>query len=372
MKIGFTGDFFVNGRVEEEVKKETWQSLFSEIQPKFSENDFNIIDLESPITNSDATIKKTGPNLKMPIGSTQILKFLNCSLVATANNHFYDFGREGLLETFQNLKKTNIDWVGSGENPEEASKSKTLYKEGLKVGIINICENEWTTVSDNRSGCHGLDPVGNYYTIKEAIKTHDHVVLIYHGGHEHYPLPSPRIKQLFRYYVDLGVSAVVSHHTHVFSGFEVYKGAPIFYSLGNFCFDRSSERDSGWNYGLFLTLSFHSNKNVEFEYTFFEQNNLKPGVYLLRDEKLEIKRRELQSLNELIADDPLLLAEFDNYVKKQKSLFDFWIEPYPSKLFKVFSKRILPSFITKAKKRLFLNLIRCESHRDIFMGILKK
>ena len=52
--------------------------------------------------------------------------------------------------------------------------------------------------------------------------------LILHGGIEHYQLPSPRMKKWYRHIIDLGASAIVNHHQHCFSGYELYNGKPIF------------------------------------------------------------------------------------------------------------------------------------------------
>jgi len=37
--------------------------------------------------------------------------------------------------------------------------------------------------------------------------------------------------------IDAGADMILGHHPHVIKGIEVYKGKPIFYSMGNFAFD---------------------------------------------------------------------------------------------------------------------------------------
>jgi hypothetical protein len=41
-------------------------------------------------------------------------------------------------------------------------------------------------------------------------------------------------------YAELGVDAIIGHHSHVMQGHEHYQGCEIFYSLGNFVFDVDS------------------------------------------------------------------------------------------------------------------------------------
>jgi poly-gamma-glutamate synthesis protein (capsule biosynthesis protein) len=43
--------------------------------------------------------------------------------------------------------------------------------------------------------------------------------------------------ETYRFFIEAGADAVVNHHQHCICGYEVYKGKPIFYGLGNFCFD---------------------------------------------------------------------------------------------------------------------------------------
>ena len=69
--------------------------------------------------------------------------------------------------------------------------------------------------------------------------------MIVHGGHECYNLPSPRMQKQYLFYADQGADIVVGHHTHCISGYEVYKGVPIYYSLGNFCLPRITLMMSG-------------------------------------------------------------------------------------------------------------------------------
>ena len=96
---------------------------------------------------------------------------------------------------------------------------------------------------------------------QEAKANADFLILIIHGGHETYELPSPRMKKLYRWFIDLGVDAVIGHHTHCYSGSEVYKNKPIVYSLGNFIFD-SKIRDASWNYGVFAVLSLSADRVI--------------------------------------------------------------------------------------------------------------
>ena len=69
-----------------------------------------------------------------------------------------------------------------------------------------------------------------------------------------------RMKELYHYFVDAGADVVINHHQHCYSGYEEYKGSPIFYGLGNFLFDNSDFRPQPWNEGYLVELDFSKDK----------------------------------------------------------------------------------------------------------------
>ena len=133
-----------------------------------------------------------------------------------------------------------------------------LYKQIGKetLAIVNCCEHESSIASDEHGGSNPLNPIAQYYAIQEAKKKADYVLVIMHGGVEHYQLPTPRMRETYRFFIDARADAVINHHQHCYSGYEIYQGKPIFYGLGNLCFDRSDKRGSIWDEGYLVELSF--------------------------------------------------------------------------------------------------------------------
>lgn len=73
--------------------------------------------------------------------------------------------------------------------------------------------------------------------IREAGKRADCVIVSMHWGVSSRAEVFEYQRIIARTAVDAGAALVFGHHPHVVSEFEVYRGAPIFYSLGNFAFD---------------------------------------------------------------------------------------------------------------------------------------
>jgi poly-gamma-glutamate capsule biosynthesis protein CapA/YwtB (metallophosphatase superfamily) len=372
ISIGLTGDFCPMARMEQAYLSNQWRGTLESVKPFFDKNDFNVFDLECPLTLGTKKITKTGPHIKAHPNTGGMLPFLNCKYVVTANNHFKDYGWEGMQETYQALQKQGVNWLGSGRNIEEAAKPIVLEKDGIKITLFNMAEHEWTIASAAEPGCNSIDYPRALQQIQNAkAEGSDFVVVILHGGHEQYPLPSPRMKAQFRFMIDAGADAVVGHHTHIISGYELYKNKPIFYSLGNFCFDWPGLRNGTWNRGMVLRLVFSKNQKPEFEYAFIHQNDDFTGVRLADDAMANELEKEVQRLNAIIADDLQLVESFATYANSLKKVMLSRIQPYRNKYLVALNKRgLLPDLMGSSKKKMLQILAQCESHREVLLQVL--
>ena len=96
MEIGFIGDLCLShANTSANISQILEDFSKSNILQKLQNNDFNIVNLEAPITNSKSPIIKTGPNLKNPKEVIDILKLMNAQICSLANNHIYDYGLDG-------------------------------------------------------------------------------------------------------------------------------------------------------------------------------------------------------------------------------------------------------------------------------------
>jgi len=282
-----------------------------------------------------------------------------------------DYGSPGAMQTVELLKSAGISTIGVGNNTEEARKAFTLNIKDKSIAILNFADNEFLTAPGSNIQCNPIHPIHNYEDITRAKKDHDFVILIVHGGNEFYHLPSPRIKELYRHYIDIGADAIVSHHTHAYSGYEVYEEKPIFYGLGNFIYDWPGKVNSSWNRGFVVRLNI-SNK-IDFEIIPMEQCNEKPGVFYPGDAENKAFHQNILELNSIIADDELLETEFIKYCEKVLPMYDAFIEPYFGKTITSLRKRgLFPKLMGKRKRLLLLNITRCESHREVLHRLLKK
>jgi poly-gamma-glutamate capsule biosynthesis protein CapA/YwtB (metallophosphatase superfamily) len=84
-----------------------------------------------------------------------------------------------------------------------------------------------------------------FQSVIQSLKTSDDQnpkIVIVHYGREYTTLISNAERDYLRSFIDAGADAVVGMHSHVVSDMEMYKGKPIFHSLGNFVFDQRDRR----------------------------------------------------------------------------------------------------------------------------------
>lgn len=367
--ILITGDFCPVNRTADLISEAKIELLFNDFLSFVKNAGLAVTNLECPLTDSKSKISKSGPALKAPFDTAEILSKAGFNLVSLANNHIMDYGPTGLTSTLDACNHYNIGHVGAGAGLDQARAAFITKQGNTKIAILNFAENEFSTTNDNHYGSNPIDPVENYYDILKAKRDADHVIVIVHGGHEMYNLPSPRIKSTFRFYADAGASVILSHHAHCYSGYEVFKGVPIFYGLGNLVFDKPSRRNSPWNYGYAVELFI--DKSVTFSVIPYEQSNAKPGVRLLEGKDKREFHDNIEYLNSIISDDALLKAEFVKYCNKVKERYLSFLEPHSFNLIhSLRSRRLFPSLLTGKKKTLYLNLMRCESHREVLLNLL--
>lgn len=366
MKILITGDFCPLNRADIKYS-DTEEVLDNNFKKLLKEADLRVTNLECPLTNSNNPISKTGPALKADPKNIQFLENNGFNLVTLANNHIMDYGSEGLKDTLRHLEQNNIEYVGAGKTSEEIGVFfKT--KADLTLAIINVCENEWSSEERNGYVANGFSEIGMFYAIKKAKNKADKVIVIHHGGHEMYNLPSPRLKETLRFFVDCGADAVINHHTHCVGGDENYRDAPILYSLGNFVFDFLEQRNSIWNYGMAVTLNC-SKEKITYNKHYFEQFNQEPVVRLIEENQLPYN---IADLNDTIQNNEKLENHFQVFVNEKKMLFNSFLEPVKSKyILALINKGLLPSIWHPRKKQYLKNLISCESHQEVLKMILK-
>lgn len=103
------------------------------------------------------------------------------------------------------------------------------------------------------------------------------MIVLYHGGKEHYRYPSPSLQKICRRFVDKGADLVICQHSHCIGCEEKYKGGTIVYGQGNFIFDDND--NECWQTSLLVKIE------GDFTVSYLPLMKIGNGVRLADEEK---------------------------------------------------------------------------------------
>lgn len=225
--------------------------LGNRLKVLLSESDINIVNLEAPILSTVNVKKneKSGPSLFQDAAVPKFLERNGFNVISLANNHAMDFGESSLLATKSSFSSAKC--VGAG-TWDEAYAPLIMECGGKKLGILAVCQNEFGMLDEDsylhkRYGVAWMGHPCLDEIIIKARKECDWLIVIPHAGLESFAYPLPELRTLYRHFITMGADAVVGGHPHVPQGVECYHEKPIFYSLGNFCFDMLADASQWYN-----------------------------------------------------------------------------------------------------------------------------
>ena len=82
------------------------------------------------------------------------------------------------------------------------------------------------------------DPTKLVAAIEAARNRCDYLTVFVHWGIERDEYPQDYQVSMAKQYIDAGADLVIGSHPHVLQGISYYNEKPVFYSLGNFIFNR--------------------------------------------------------------------------------------------------------------------------------------
>ena len=238
LKFLFFGDIMLDRYVETILEESSVTGLLANLKDTeksiFSNKDIIGANLEGVVTNDGAHYNPVNKfDFAFSIEKVNKLKDYNFNYFSLANNHFFDQGSRGIMESRENLKKSGFYYSGS-PNAQVDSNSKYIIEiKGKKAAMISLSMvYKYFDIDDALS------------LVKQAALETDLVVVNIHWGDEYEHSFNIYQKEVGRSLIDAGADIIIGHHPHVVQGLEIYKGRPIFYSLGNFIFDQYFSPDT--------------------------------------------------------------------------------------------------------------------------------
>jgi poly-gamma-glutamate capsule biosynthesis protein CapA/YwtB (metallophosphatase superfamily) len=207
----------------------------------FLRDDLTVVNLECPAT--DVVDPRPKPfAFRCDPGALPAARNAGVDVVSQANNHSYDDGRAGLLDSLSNIRAAGLAPVGAGSDQADALRAVSVRVNGWTIAVVGIDEvldplNEVAGPSKPGTAA-GHDFALALQAVREAATVSDLVVVTIHWGVELDARPRGyQVRQAHRM-VDAGADVIFGSHPHRIQPMETYRGRPIFYSLGNFVWPR--------------------------------------------------------------------------------------------------------------------------------------
>ena len=214
------------------------RDLFIHVENLLIKGDVVFGNLEQVLIDDGKCAKDiNAPNtwaFKCPVSFAANLAKAHFNIMSIANNHAWDFGKEGVQSTMKALESVKIKHSGPRGDIAKAS------IKGTRIGLIAF--------STNDNGYNLLNIKDAKGFINGFSNEFDIFIVSFHGGtegikalhtknHEEYLGREPRgnVIRFSHMAIDNGADLVIGHGPHVPRAMEFYKGKLIAYSLGNFC-----------------------------------------------------------------------------------------------------------------------------------------
>ena len=299
--IALTGDAIITRRLSayQEPEFTALMELIRGADVAFTNLEVLLHDYEPyPMHTSGGTYMRAEPDM------AKELVWAGFDLVSFANNHTGDYGAEGMRLTLKHAREAGLVGAGAGENLHEAREARFLEVNGKRVALVSLASTftDHSVAGPARGavrGRPGLSPLrhtrtrivtaaqadslrqglraaginagrGDRFTVfgerfevgaqpgvrtapdsadvaqlsavvRSADRLADYVIVSIHaheggGG----TAPAEFVRTFAHAMIDAGADVFVGHGPHYLRGIELYRGRPIFYSLGDFVFQNET------------------------------------------------------------------------------------------------------------------------------------
>jgi len=242
-----TGDVSLDPSQISAFRAHGYDWAWSGLDGLFNHDDLTMVNLECPAT---AIVDPEPKAFKFRCDPEALpaARLAGVDVVSQANNHAYDQGPAGLVDSLDAIRAAGLASVGAGADESEALRAARFEVHGWTVAVVGIDQ-----ILDPIDQVAGPDKPGTagghdfrlaLRAVHDAAASSDLVFVMIHWGVELEGRPRPyQVSQAHRM-VDAGADVIFGSHPHVLQPLETYRGRPIFYSLGNLVWPRISKEAS--------------------------------------------------------------------------------------------------------------------------------
>src|SRR3989344_3557533 len=208
---------------------------FSHYQPAVLadlHDDYSIRDLQLLDTKDiEDNIQPDNLDFEFSPKIIKTLSFLHINTASLANNHSDNAGSEGITITRSLLGAAGIQPFG-GATQSSVFRIAHITGNGISLAVIGM------NLTYPNQDANILIPIIAELKKDPTVR----VMIMPHWGEEYEKKHTLAQENTAHTWIDAGADMIIGSHPHVIEDAELYKGAPIIYSLGNLLFDQTFSR----------------------------------------------------------------------------------------------------------------------------------
>jgi poly-gamma-glutamate capsule biosynthesis protein CapA/YwtB (metallophosphatase superfamily) len=240
---------------------------FALVADLLREADLTFCQLECNITERGERLPQVRHTHRAIPAAAQAIRDAGLQVVCFASNHCMDWGAEGFFDTIERLEQAGCQALGVGKDIAAARRPVIREIDGVRTAFVAACSilppQFWA--DEKRPGCvpmrahtvyeqieidqpgtpariHSFafkdDLAALVNDVRSARTQADVVIVSLHWGIHFIPATIADYQtEVAHALIDAGADLILGHHAHILKGVEVYRGKPIFYSVGNFAID---------------------------------------------------------------------------------------------------------------------------------------
>lgn len=346
------------------------EQIFGDVLAELQSADISVANLETPASAHGAPIEKCGAAFCCDPVALQTVKNAGIDFLSLANNHILDYGGQAVNDTVAEAKKLGICTFGGGENAADAAKPLFVEQKGWKLGFLSFAEQEFNIAGEDTPGANLFDPYRSLNEIRAAKERCDYLIVLYHGGIEHYALPSPLLQKKCRAMADHGADLILCQHSHCIGTAECWSGATILYGQGNAVFGKRGENEA-WNTGLLTTVMLtEEEKNIAFRLLRAEEH----GIRFASEKENAERLQKMAEQSACLSDPAEIKKKWDVFCEERASEYLPAMLCYnrvANKLNRMLHGKLTKYLVSRSKKMVAMNIVRCDAHRDVLQTVLE-
>jgi poly-gamma-glutamate synthesis protein (capsule biosynthesis protein) len=250
------------------VQRADCNTIFAGCAPALRSGNLCFAQLETTITDRGSKAPNARLAMRAPPAMASATRAAGIDVMSFAGNHCLDWGYEGFDDTLAHAAAAGIKLCGAGQALEPARRPVFLQANGQRVAVLaassilpdgymaerdrpgcaplraltlyeQIEHDQPGTPARIRSYAHRGDLAALLHCVAEARRKADIVLVSLHWGIHMIPHVLAEYQlEVAHAVIDAGADAILGHHPHLLKGIEIYRGRPIFYSLGNFAIEQ--------------------------------------------------------------------------------------------------------------------------------------